>query len=268
MLANFRVLCYYISKVMSIEKSFETKESIEPDVLGRRILRTFYLSFALSQGIVTPQVNMLGLSASRYQSIHGHRTVQEASKTIDDTALAKLQIPAKHKTITEKEYMEFEFQTRWKDFNSQLSRRNKPYDPTTRGYESRLALLASEIITADMLYLAPRNLDDDTSRPGKGRPNKKDPYKSYFREHVLGATSIGDPNALDPILSDASDLLDPDRKLHFNAKHQLRSLKNYSLPQLAYAWENCHPGEKFADPDVITEKSNLRTAQLAVDLTQ
>lgn len=250
------------------EKAPEKYIEVEPEVLGRQLLRTYYISFALSQGLVSPQLKMLDLSAAHYQSMYGREAASDASDTVSSDFIQNLKVPNSHKAVDLGSYQSNEFRNRWVDFKKQLSRRHSAYNPESKTYQTKLASMLGDIAVRDLDYLSPRSEGADLSMPGKGRSNKKDPYKSFFRENVLASTSTGDPNALDPILSDASNLLSPHNKLYTSSKYQIRSLQNNTMPRLAYAWENCHPEQDFADPEHITDAVNLRSAQLASDLTK
>lgn len=250
------------------EKTPENFEQIEPELLGRQLMRSFYISFALSQGLVSPQVKLLGLSSAYYQSTYGRQTTVEASETIDQDFIENLNIPNNHKTIDMDVYQAAEFKNRWADYQHHLNRPHHPYNLESKNYQTRVSMILGDIASRDLYYLEPQGENVDRTQPGRGRSSKKDPYKSFFRDHVLAGKSTGDPNAFDPILAGAASLFDPSTKLGRASQVQLRGLQNYTLPRLAYAWENSHPGQEFADAEQITNPSSLRIARLASDLTK
>lgn len=249
------------------EKAPEIITPLEPELLGRQLMRSFYISFALSQGLVAPQDKLLSLSTAYYQSIYGRQLTTEASETISQDFIENLNIPHNHKPIDDAG-VAAEFSNRWKDYKLHINRPHRLYSPEVNSYQTRLADVMGDIATADLRFLEPKIEDAEPNQLGRGRPNKKDPYKSYFREHVLVGSSTGDPNAFDPILADAANLLKPDAKLTASNKIKVLKLQNYSLPRLAHSWENSHPGREFADAEQITSPTSLRIARLASDLTK
>lgn len=256
------------------EVQLDTAE-IPSKQLGRDLVKTFYLSFALSQGSENLQEIIIELAADYYRKRYGTNSLQTAVDTVPIDHIASLRVPGKHQALTiegqpispeeSKDSVKDQFKFHWGVSPAAFANKlvEQPYRDTqleTILHNRDLHNLTQQMISRDSWYMATKT---GSGEPYPGRPvsdSGRDPRASQVHDYVLEGKSIGDA-PLDAILAEVREVL-IEHGGRLNADEELpRGLQQSTLFELAAAWEAFHPGEHFVDPIKYAGTSLMESVQ-------